>query len=155
MSARVDQLTKELTDEDIRALAKARGWRVVEAFGTYNMDKTRRIPDTTGKPLSQAAILIAEKRGLVQHSAKWWEVHDFAFRWLKCAHAGGQRHAYAQVLDAIGGMIEPDAHETDRGSGKLELAETIQNYIDSQIPVIEGRDSMPPGNNPEWEELLP
>jgi hypothetical protein len=146
MTSRVEQLAAELTGNDIKALARSRGWRVFEAFGRHRVQKTRRIPDTDGKPLRQAAMLIADTRRLMQHSVRWWEVYDAALKHLTAAHAGGQRYAYSQVLASIAGMIEPGAHETERGRAQLELAETIQNFIDRRRSTVEGTDAEPVQN---------
>ncbi len=142
----IDILIQTLNDDDIKALARSRGWRVFEAFGNHRLQKTRRVPDARGKPLSVSAMVIAETRGFMQHSVRWWEVFDRAYKKLLEAHADGQRFAYSQVLTAIAGMIEPGAHETDRGKAQLELAETVQNFIDKKRSTVEGIDADPADN---------
>lgn len=140
--AEIDRLAAELSDDDIRALTRTRGWRT---FAVHTKQAPTRMieVDATGHPLRIAAEVIADKRGHQRLSDRWWEVYDIALRLLREAEIMGQRHAYNDVLERMAGWIEPDATESDRGRGKLELAETMQTYIDKRRPNLEALDREP------------
>jgi hypothetical protein len=145
-AARIEALAQELTVQDLREIARKK-----DAFFTINALKGRFVegqrPITVpadGHPLLTSAQIVADKRGHTRTSTRWWEVHNIALRLLREASVAGQAHAYRVILERIAGMIEPGAHETPYGRGQLDLAETIQNFIDNDLPNIEPYDEYPP-----------
>jgi len=110
-----------------------------------NKRAVRPMPNTDGRPLLERAVGIAEKRGLMTCSQKWFEVCDFGLIQLIYSHQDGQARGLKRLDDMLESLIlPPEGRPSKEDIARDETLQAVRNAIHALIAEPELPEPGPP-----------
>jgi hypothetical protein len=92
-------------------------------------DPNRPFPVATGRPLTAAALAIADRRGHRQASVRWYDCFDFAEKQLALAHRLGQIAALERVDQLLAEAPPGRVPNRDNAYRLFELVDQLRAEI--------------------------